>query len=202
MHQNCGFAVFAALACAVSTATELERNVLTMVGPAAGTSDFTSGLSTNLSSSSSSLSSSSSSDGHLAGRSAGWPSKLTAGQQPDLLRAEQCSQNDHCRRGVTCDTRLGLCQCSNGYISARDYRGQPMADQINWPPSHCYRATALLQPCIYDEQCIQPHSRCTRDEQSGAQLHCACAHGFAVKGQSFLSLFNGSLHEKALEPID
>lgn len=191
MHYKCWLVVFIGLvvvvACDVSTATNVDRNVVTVVGSVDGTtSGSTSGSKTNSappSTSSSPLSPSSVSDGHLAGRSVGWPSKLTAGQQPDLMRAEQCTQNDHCQRDVSCDTRLGLCQCASGYISARDYRGQPMADQINWPPSHCYRATALLQPCIYDEQCVQTHSRCTRDEQSGPQLHCACSHGFAVKGQ-------------------
>ena len=113
-----------------------------------------------------------------------WPSALTSGQQPDRLRADHCSGNEHCKSGISCDSNIGLCGCPAGYISSRDFSGTALADQINWPPSHCYRAAALFQPCLYDEQCLQPNSRCTRDEHYGPHL-CACAHGFVAKGQPF-----------------
>ena len=72
-----------------------------------------------------------------------------------------------------------MCKCPKNYINRADFDGvKDLETPINWPPTHCYSAQQLEKSCIYDEQCVVKHSKCTRDENLNSNLlHCACSLG-------------------------
>lgn len=105
----------------------------------------------------------------------------------ELVRRTLCETNKDCPLSNFCDLTQNLCKCPKDYINIKDFQGQNI--QISgWPPTHCYAATPLEKPCIYDEQCIVKHSKCTRDESLGQKLYCACSFGYHGKGM-FESVF-------------
>lgn len=108
----------------------------------------------------------------------------------ELVRRTQCESNKDCPLSNVCEPAENMCKCPKGYINLKDVQAQEGAEQVNWPPTHCYEATQLEKPCIYDEQCIVKHSKCTRGENLGEQLNCACTLGYASKGRLMINLIN------------
>ena len=103
----------------------------------------------------------------------------------ELVRRSHCTANKDCVFSNSCiivEFGQNLCKCPNDYINVKDMQGQT-DKPINWPIADCYQAQELEKLCMYDEQCIVKHSKCTRDENLGSQLHCACPLGFASKGK-------------------
>lgn len=105
---------------------------------------------------------------------------------PELVRRVPCDTNKDCQFTNICDPNTKMCTCPRNYINVKDLENQKDIEKpINWPPTHCYQATALEKSCIYDEQCVVQHSKCTRDENLGQQLHCTCSIGYTSKGEFF-----------------
>lgn len=102
----------------------------------------------------------------------------------ELVRRVNCAANKDCVISNVCDFNQGLCKCPKNYINVNDMKDQKEIEPVNWPPTHCYAAQQLEKPCIYDEQCIVKHSKCTRDDSAGSQLVCACSLGYASKGRT------------------
>lgn len=112
----------------------------------------------------------------------------------ELVRRQNCVANKDCIHSNVCDFSQGLCKCPRNYINVNDMKDQKEIEPVNWPPTHCYAAQQLEKSCIYDEQCIVKHSKCTRDESLGSQLICACTLGYASKGRSPFVLFRCAFH--------
>lgn len=117
----------------------------------------------------------------------------------ELVRRVNCEANKDCIHSNVCDSSQGMCKCPKGYINVNDMKNQKDIEPVNWPPTHCYAAQQLEKSCIYDEQCIVKHSKCTRDESLGSQLICACTLGYASKGWwLFAFVLFGSFESKVL----
>lgn len=110
----------------------------------------------------------------------------------ELVRRNPCTSNKDCVFSNICDFSQNMCKCPQGYINVKDLQDQKDVDSanVNWPPTHCYQAQQLEKSCIYDEQCIVKHSKCTRDENLGQHLHCACTLGYASKGKVLKKILN------------